>query len=94
MVVADPCLIASGGTGRFDAADDARVHEGRERVVHGLLGDAADLLARGVGDGVGRGVGLGLHGLQDRNALRGHLEPMPLEDLSASHHVGQTRSRI
>ena len=86
MVVAHARLVSGRRSRRLDTPQDARVHECRQCVVHRLLRDGADLVTRGVGDGIGRGMGMVLHRGQDRQALCRHLEPVLLEDVSSGGH--------
>ncbi len=81
MVVTDTCLVAGCRPRRLDAPDDAGVHQRRECVVDGLLGDGADLAARDFSDDISRGMRPGGHGLEHGKALGGHLHSMAAQDL-------------
>lgn len=81
MVVADTGLVARRGSRRLDPTHDARVDQGREGVVHGLLGDGPDLASGGVGDDVSGGVGAGGDRLEHSDPLRGHLHSVIAQDL-------------
>lgn len=81
MVVTDARLVARRRASRLDAPHDARVDQGRQSVVHGLLGDGPDLASGGVGDDVGGGMRAGSDCLEYGDPLRGHLHPVIAQDL-------------
>ena len=65
VVVADPILEASRGSGGLDAPEQAFGDQDAEGVVHRLERDGADLGPDGLGHGVGRDVGVAGNGAQN-----------------------------
>jgi hypothetical protein len=74
MVVAYPRLVARRRPRWLEAAKDARINQCRKRVVHRLLGNGTDIVAGHVSHNVSRDMGLGRDGMENRNALGGHLD--------------------
>jgi hypothetical protein len=74
VIVADAILVACRRAGRLNAPDQARGGEKRQRVVHGLQRDGADLGSDDLGHVVGRDVRLTADCAKDSQSLGGHLD--------------------
>ena len=89
MVVADPILEASRGSGGLNAPDQPLGDQDAEGVVHRLQRDGTDLGSYSLGHGIGRDVGLPRHRPQDSQTLSRHLDAaLPKEVSRVSRHCG------
>jgi hypothetical protein len=75
VVVADAILVAGRRAGRLNAPEQTLGDQDGKRVVHRLKRDGADFGPDHLGDAVGGGVRLRRDGPQDRQSLRGDLNP-------------------
>lgn len=67
MVVADPCLVASHGSGRLDAPHEAGGRERAKDVVDGLVGHLAEIRTHDIDDRFRVGVRMLMNRGEDRD---------------------------
>ena len=82
VVVAHPVFVASGRTGRLDAADDSVLGQNPERVVHRLTRHRADVGRDHLEHHISRCVRMAANCRHDRQSLRSDAEPVLTQNLS------------
>ena len=75
VVVVHPILVASRRSHRLNASQESVLDQHCECVVHGLTRDGADVGLDGSDDFVGCHVWKQRHCAEDRDSLRGCLDP-------------------
>jgi len=75
VIVADPRFVECGAVRGLDAPYQPRLQQGMQVIVHGLMGEAAQLFPGFVGDGIGAEMPAAVDRRQDRETGRGDPHP-------------------
>jgi hypothetical protein len=89
VIVVDPILETSRGSGGLDAPDETFGDEHRESVVHRLERDRADLGPYDLGHTFRRDMGPPRHRSEDSESLGSDLETALTQELSRVSHTGR-----
>ena len=75
VVIADPRLIEGRGVRGLDAPYQPRLQQGMQVIIHGLVGEAAQVFPGFEGDGIGAEMPAAMDRCQDRETGRGDPHP-------------------